>query len=285
MQTGMDGDDASGIYVLGLVAEGAGAKAGIAQGDRILALDGTSLVGKTPFQAASDIAAATGPALRLEVQSCGEPPRLLTVRKPESAAPKSPVESYMTESKFGRGRRVGYVRLSSLNALAQRDVSAAVRSLESNGAEEIVLDLRDNRGGLVSEGVEVAGLFLDEGDRVVLTEGTRTPRDPQTAGGKPLTRLPVTVLVSGRTASAAEILAGAIKDNCRGVVVGERTYGKGLIQSVFELADGSGLVVTVGRYLTPSGTDIDLTGVLPDFRSVPSREQAEGRLKLCRAER
>lgn len=117
------------------------------------------------------------------------------------------------------------------------------------------------------------------------TEGSRTPREPQVATQPPLTSLPLTVLVSGRTASAAEILAGALHDNCRGVLVGDRTYGKGLIQSVYELSDGSGLVVTVGHYLTPGGTDIDRTGVKPDFRNVPSAEKAQETLALCRAPR
>lgn len=96
------------------------------------------------------------------------------------------------------------------------------------------------------------------------------------------TQLPVTVLVNDRTASASEILAGALQDNCRAVLAGGRTYGKGLIQSVYELADSSGMVVTVGKYLTPSGSDIDKLGILPDFRNQPTRGEAVSRLAACR---
>ena len=110
----------------------------------------------------------------------------------------------------------------------------------------------------------------------------RATAAPPTAPGPALTSAPLAVLVDGHTASASEILAGAVQDNCRGVLVGERTYGKGLIQSVYELGDGSGLVLTVGKYLTPAGRDIDLEGIEPDFKAQPSAEAAEAALSACR---
>eukprot|EP00879_Flechtneria_rotunda_P031514 GHRR01034433.1.p2 GENE.GHRR01034433.1~~GHRR01034433.1.p2 ORF type:complete len:124 (+),score=37.81 GHRR01034433.1:499-870(+) len=106
--------------------------------------------------------------------------------------------------------------------------------------------------------------------------------DPPKAGETASTRLPLTVLVNEHTASASEILAGALKDNCRGLLVGTRTYGKGLIQSVYELSDSSGLVITVGKYLTPRGVDIDRFGIAPDFSSQPAPTQAAEALNACR---
>jgi carboxyl-terminal processing protease len=94
--------------------------------------------------------------------------------------------------------------------------------------------------------------------------------------------LPVVLLVNNRTASASEILAGALKDNCRAVVAGGPTFGKGLIQSVYELADGSGMAVTVGKYLTPAGVDIDRTGIVPDFPSLPRKTDIQASLSACR---
>jgi C-terminal peptidase prc len=138
------------------------------------------------------------------------------------------------------------------------------------------------RGGLVSEGLEVARLFLDGNVPIVLTKSKAMAAAPPLARGPAATLLPVTVLVNGHTASASEILAGALKDNCRGVLVGKRTYGKGLIQSVYELSDSSGLVITVGKYLTPNGVDIDRNGIVPDFRGVPSSVDASRRLNACR---
>jgi C-terminal peptidase prc len=147
----------------------------------------------------------------------------------------------------------------------------------------LVLDLRDNRGGLVSEGLEVARLFLGGGAPIVLTQSRAMSADvPRAAAGPPLSSAPLAVLVDDHTASASEILAGALKDNCRAVLVGRQTYGKGLIQSVYELSDGSGLVITVGRYLTPARVDIDREGIRPNFRDMPSAERAEQELEACR---
>jgi len=120
----------------------------------------------------------------------------------------------------------------------------------------------------------------------VRTEGrARSSAAPITAPGPALTTAPLAVLVDDHTASASEILAGALQDNCRAVLVGKRTYGKGLIQSVYELSDGSGLVLTVGKYLTPAGTDIDWEGLHPDFRSMPAPQAAGEAVAACRLRR
>jgi carboxyl-terminal processing protease len=116
----------------------------------------------------------------------------------------------------------------------------------------------------------------------VHTKGRLGNVDAPTAPGPPLTTKPLTVLVNEHSASAAEILAGALQDNCRAVLVGKKTYGKGLIQSVYALSDGSGLVATVGQYLTPNLTDIDQFGIRPDFEKLPSPEKQLGALDACR---
>lgn len=134
----------------------------------------------------------------------------------------------------------------------------------------------------MSEGLEVARLFLSNDAPIVLTKSKAMAADPPTAHGPAATELPLTVLVNEHTASASEILAGALKDNCRAVLVGKKTYGKGLIQSVYELSDSSGLVITVGKYLTPSGVDIDGNGIKPDFRGLPQPDKASQALKACR---
>ncbi len=134
----------------------------------------------------------------------------------------------------------------------------------------------------MSEGLEVARLFLSDGAPIVLTQSKAMASAPPTALGPAASRLPLTVLVNEHTASASEILAGALRDNCRGVLAGRRTYGKGLIQSVYELSDSSGLVITVGKYLTPRGTDIDRAGIAPDFAAPPAPEVAAEALRACR---
>ncbi|GMN43367.1 hypothetical protein TIFTF001_012565 [Ficus carica] len=152
---------------------------------------------------------------------------------------------------------------------------AAMKRLQDMGASYFILDLRDNLGGLVQAGIEIAKLFLNEGDTVIYTVG-RDPQYQQTivAETAPLTKAPLIILVNNNTASASEIVASALHDNCRAALVGERTFGKGLIQSVFELHDGSGVVVTVGKYVTPNHKDINGNGIEPDYRNFPGSNLA-----------
>uniref|UniRef100_A0A7N0VK97 C-terminal processing peptidase n=1 Tax=Kalanchoe fedtschenkoi TaxID=63787 RepID=A0A7N0VK97_KALFE len=178
---------------------------------------------------------------------------------------------------------VGYLRLKEFNALARKDLAIAIKRLSDMGATYFVLDLRDNLGGLVQAGVEITKLFLDEGSTVISTVGRDSePQDIVSAGATPLVSAPLIVLVNNKTASASEIVASALHDNCKAVLVGEKTYGKGLIQSVFELSDGSGLVVTVGKYVTKNHTDINGNGIPPDFRNLPAWSDVTQRLSECR---
>ncbi|KAL4423011.1 hypothetical protein ABPG77_005491 [Micractinium sp. CCAP 211/92] len=282
-----------GVWVVGLIKGLAADAAGLQQGDQLLELDGQRLQGQSPFAVASLLQGqdqaedgqglGESATLRLKVRRFDGSEREVTLQRPVRAL-QSPVSSRL-EGGPG-GDKVGVIRLASFNARAQRDTLAAVQRLQAAGASRLVLDLRDNRGGLVSEGIEVARLFLDDGALVVRTEGkARASAAPIVAQGPAVTTAPLVVLVNDHTASASEIVAGALRDNCRAVLAGKRTYGKGLIQSVYELSDGSGLVLTVGKYVTPSGTDIDREGLLPDFRSAPSAEAVEGALRACRLQR
>ncbi|CAG9462800.1 unnamed protein product [Pedinophyceae sp. YPF-701] len=294
-----EGSGPGGVFVLGTINGLAGAQAGIAQRDELLAINDVPLDGVSPFEAASLIsrggapadAPAPGPAtVRLSVRKPDGTQRTFEVERPATIPAKDPVSYKLDQpgpfAGRGAGGPRGYIKITSFNALAEKQVKEAVRALEARGAVSLVLDLTDNRGGLVNEGIEVAKLFLDDGATVVVADGrARATKEPPRAQGAPLTRLPVTVLVNERTASASEIVAGALRDNCRAVVAGNKTYGKGLIQSVYELGDGSGLVVTVGRYVTPGGTDIDRAGIRPDFRSVPDAKAAADVLRACEVPR
>lgn len=225
---------------------------------------------------------AKSPTVQLQVRKPDGTEASYSLQRPLGQPVPSPV-TYKVDKQ--QGAKLGYIKLSSFNARAQRDVTAAIKALEGKGVEGFVLDLRDNRGGLVSEGLEVARLFLDNGVPIVLTQSRAMSADAPRAHGPALSTKPLTVLVDDHTASASEILAGALKDNCRAVLVGKQTYGKGLIQSVYELSDGSGLVITVGRYLTPAKVDIDREGIRPNFRAMPSAQHAEQELQACRISR
>eukprot|EP00198_Chlamydomonas_reinhardtii_P006937 XP_001696273.1 tail-specific protease [Chlamydomonas reinhardtii] len=294
-----------GVYVVGVSRGSPADVAGIRQGDQLLAIQGESLEDSTPFRAAGLISGATEDAeaqadgaggkggkrkedlVRVKVRHGDGSVQECELKRPRRTIP-STVSTSLTRSAValpggGRGEElVGTVRLAAFNARAQSDVATAIRQLEAGGATRLVLDLRDNRGGLVTEGLEVARLFLDGDAPIVITERRDAPPDTPLAPGPPLTSAPLLVLVNSHTASASEIVAGALHDNCRAVLAGGRTYGKGLIQSVYELSDGSGLVITVGKYLTPRGTDIDRYGIMPDYSSVPSNSQYDSAVKACR---
>ena len=181
------------------------------------------------------------------------------------------VESELKET--DSGLKVGYIRLKQFNANSVREMRKTINRLESQSALGYVLDMRSNPGGLLEASIEIARFWLDDGI-IVSTETRDGIKDIRRANGRALTFRPVVVLVDGGSARASEIVSGAIQDNRRGILVGEKTFGKGLVQSVRALTDGSGLTVTVAKYLTPSGKDINKNGIVPDIISEMSEKDA-----------
>jgi carboxyl-terminal processing protease len=165
------------------------------------------------------------------------------------------------------GRRWGELRLASFRAGAGDALRTQIRALARRGATGFVLDLRQNPGGLLDEAVAVSSLFLDRGVVVSLV-GAHNPREVYRAVGGVATRLPLVVLVDRFSASSAEIVAAALQDNQRATVVGERTFGKALVQSIDPLDNGAALEITIARYTTPAGRDISGVGVVPEIHAV-----------------
>ena len=291
------GEDVEGgssrLKVVGIILGSPAQVAGVRQGDELVAVNGEEVRGMTPFDVASMIQGTKGIAVSISVRHDGcAPVQSFTLQRTSDV--KSPVFYRLEKQRPSLGflqepegdkseQLTGYIRVKEFNAVAKRDVVTAIKRLQAAGATSYVLDLQDNPGGLVQAGVEISKLFLERGDTVVYTEA-RGPASQRSieASGSPLTDAPLTVLVNGRTASASEIVAGALHDNCRALLVGSRTFGKGLIQTVYELNDGSGLILTVGKYVTPSHVDIDTNGIQPDFRRPPSDELREWKLQTCK---
>ncbi|WP_413682637.1 S41 family peptidase [Prochlorococcus sp. MIT 1011] len=162
------------------------------------------------------------------------------------------------------GAKIGYLRLKQFNAKSPKEMSLSINKLEKQQPLGYVLDLRSNPGGLLEASIEIARQWINTGI-IVSTKTKDGITDIRKAKSRALTNRPVVVLIDEGSASASEILSGAIKDNKRGVLVGKKTFGKGLVQSVRSLSDGSGLTVTVAKYLTPSGKDINKNGIKPDI--------------------
>ncbi|CAN6451663.1 unnamed protein product [Victoria cruziana] len=278
----VEGEDGSTkLKVLGIVLGGPAHTAGVSQGDELLSVNGESVKGKSAFVASTLLQGPKETYVTVEVKhgDCG---RTETIKIQRQVTARTPV-FYRVEPMEDGNTIVGYIRLKEFNALARKDLITALKNLQDSGASYFLLDLRDNPGGLVQAGIEVAKLFLDEGSTVIYTVG----RDPEiqqsiTSDSAPLVTVPVMVLVNKHTASASEIVATALHDNCKAVLVGEKTFGKGLIQSVFELHDGSGVVVTVGKYVTPNHVDINGNGLQPDFLKKPDWNEVTERLASCR---
>ncbi|XP_039004369.1 carboxyl-terminal-processing peptidase 1, chloroplastic-like [Hibiscus syriacus] len=268
------------LKVQGLILDGPAHTAGVRQGDEVLAVNGENVMGKSAFEVSSLLQGPNETFVTIKVRhgNCG-PTESLEIQRQLVA--RTPV-FYRLEQVSNGPSSVGYMRLKEFNALARKDLLIAMKRLQDMGASYFILDLRDNLGGLVQAGIEISKLFLNKGETIIYTVG----RDPQyrnnvVADTAPLVTLPVVVLVNNRTASASEIVASALHDNCRAVLVGDRTFGKGLIQSVFELRDGSGVVVTVGKYVTPNQMDINGNGIEPDYRNFPAWSDVAQHLSRC----
>ncbi|MBW4468428.1 MAG: PDZ domain-containing protein [Pegethrix bostrychoides GSE-TBD4-15B] len=237
-------------------------QAGIKPRDRIVKINGISTASLTLDEAAERMRGKIGTQVTLTVVGDGEAPnqgRDITVTRNRIAL--NPVYSELHQQ---NGLNIGYIRLGQFNANATAEVAGAIRKLEAEDANAYILDLRSNPGGLLQSGIEVARLWLDEGT-IVYTVNRNGIQDSFSALGQALTSDPLVVLVNQGSASASEILAGALQDNGRAQLVGERTFGKGLIQSLFSLSDGSGLAVTIAKYETPNHSDINKLGISPDL--------------------
>jgi len=227
-------------------------RAGIQTGDQIVGLDGRSTEGWKQDQAVKELRGEAGSPVELKVHRVGiEQPITFKVTRAQIHVRSVQVAMMLDD-------KVGYVQLAPVSETSAAELTDAVTALLQKGMKSMILDLRGNPGGLLDQGVAVSELFLDPGEEVVATRGrapntTRTYRD---AKPQPWPNLPVVVLANGGTASAAEIITGALQDHDRAVVVGTPTFGKGLVQSLYPLTPETALKLTTARWYTPSGRTI-----------------------------
>lgn len=253
-------DDDSVLRVIAPIEGSPADGANLQPQDQILEIDGASTLGMTLDEAASRMRGAPGTKVMLLVQRLGDEPPF-PVELTRDVVSLNPVSASISHTP--EGLAVGYLRLSQFNANAREELATAIQHLEDQGAIAYILDLRNNPGGLLQAGIEIARLWLDQGT-IVYTVSRQGILESYTAHGPALTEAPLVVLVNEGTASASEILAGALQENGRATLVGNVTFGKGLIQSLFDLSDGSGLAVTVAKYETPNHHNINRQGIMPD---------------------
>jgi carboxyl-terminal processing protease len=258
--------DKRGLRLLGVVPESPAQKAGLLEGDVIVDVEGRTLIGMQPEEAANLLQGPDGSSIRLVVERGKEALAFSMVRREVF------VHSVAASELLDPARRIGYLRLSSFQKQTATEVKAAIQKLsQPTPLAGLVLDLRGNPGGLLDAAVQVANQFVGEGV-MVRTRGRAWGQSwNHESTIQPLWTFPLAVLVDGDSASASEILAGALRDHKRGVLIGTRTYGKGSVQSIFPLqSQRTGLRLTTAKFYSPSDRAYELVGVQPDV-VVPRR--------------
>ena len=242
-------------------------RAGVQSKDVIVSIDGTSTKGMTTEDAVKLIRGPEGTEVILGLRRKGD---VINVPLTRARIEINAVKKALNTSPDGS--KIGYIRLKQFNANASREMRDAIQELEDQGAVGYVLDLRSNPGGLLEASVDIARQWLNEG--IIVSTRTREGiRDVRRATGSAITEKPMVVLINQGSASASEIVSGALQENDRAQLIGKTTFGKGLVQAVRGLSDGSGMTVTIAKYLTPNGTDIHKNGIKPDIEAeIPDNE-------------
>lgn len=244
--------------------------AGLKAGDLVLEVDGVEIRWMNLIEAISLIRGPKGTTVRLTIQRQGvlEPFEVEIVRER--------IELRTVEYRLLNGE-IGYIKLNEFNSQAPRQLRAALVDLLAENPRGLILDLRDDPGGLVTAAIDVGSEFIAQG--VIMSErGKEIEEDYEAQGGGLATEIPLVVLVNGGSASASEIVAGAIQDYERGILIGERTVGKGSVQVQYQLSDGSGLRITVAHWFTPHGRLIEGEGLIPDVEVYITDEDLAGGL-------
>jgi carboxyl-terminal processing protease len=268
-------DEAQRLIIVEAMPDRPAFKAGVRPDDVVLKVNGTPVKGLSLYEVVALIRGPAGSKVILTLGREGE-------KKPfEIQIVRAKIEIEVVESKMldHDAAQIGYVRLAQFSSGASRKVARAIKTLLDQGATAIIFDLRGNPGGLLSEAVDVSSLFVNEGTVVIekLKDGEEkrfeAENHPHVA-----VELPLVILVNGGSASASEIVAGAMQDLKRATLIGEQTFGKGSVQLPHDLSDGSELRVTIAEWLTPSGRQIHGQGIAPDLAVEMTVEDMEQQL-------
>jgi carboxyl-terminal processing protease len=234
-------------------------KAGVLSKDVILEINGKNTKGMDTNQAVSLIRGEAGTKVTLKIQ------RNSQIKQFEIKRARIEIHPVRYSQKQTPVGNLGYIRLNQFSANAGKEMQNAIKDLETKKVAGYILDLRGNPGGLLFSSIDIARMWLNKGT-IVSTIDRQGEQEREMANGRALTTKPLVILVDKGSASASEILSGALQDNKRAVLVGTQTFGKGLVQSVRPLEDGSGMAVTIAKYHTPNGTDINHQGIAPDVK-------------------
>ena len=253
------------LEIAGIIPNTPAEAAGLKSGDRVLEVDGQSIVGYSIYEAIALIRGPAGTQVTLLIERPGQEKTF------EVTITRARIEIPLVEAKMLEGN-IAYIRLTDFSATATQQMTDALADLMSRNPKGLILDLRDNPGGWLDQALNVADLFLDRG--VIATQRSKEGEEVfRSRDGGPAESIPLVVLVNKGSASASEIVAGAIQDRGRGILIGEQTLGKGSVQRPYRLRDGSELRVTIAHWFTPNDRAINGQGLTPDI-VVPWPEDA-----------
>jgi carboxyl-terminal processing protease len=264
------GDPSGAIKIVAPIDDTPGARAGLKSGDLIVAIDGVSLATMTANDAIEKMRGSPGTQVKLTIRRPGEAQPL------DMTLTRAIIHVASVKSRLERDN-IAYIRLAQFQEQSGTEVETAFKTLKAQAGGKlvgVVLDLRSDPGGLLDQAVAVSSEFLDHGE-VVSTRG-RHPDDVQrynAHGGDMTNGLPVVVLIDGGTASASEVVAGALQDHHRAVILGTRSFGKGSVQTIIPLPGNGAMRLTTARYFTPSGRSIQAKGIDPDITVEPAKIQ------------
>lgn len=255
------------LYIVEAIRKSPADEVGLKRGDRIVRIDGKPTALMDLQQASEAMSGENGTDVRLQIARQGKSSFEVTITR---AQIEIPAVDYSLKQEGNL--KIGYIKLDEFSSNAAEQMEQAINELQEQNASAFVLDLRGNPGGLLFASVDIARMWMTEGEIVDVVDRRGGHRRFQ-ANNSALTNLPLVVLVDGNSASASEILAGALKENKRATVVGTNTFGKGTVQSVHSLSGGAGLAVTISKYFPPSGINISKQGIAPDIVQNMSRRQ------------
>ena len=247
--------DANKIMVLSPIKGSPAEKAGILPGDYIVGVDDVTYTAEDMSVAANKIKGEVGSSVKIEILRNSETKTFEITRENIKV---NPVEGQVLEN------NIGYIEFSSFDDGTADDFKAKYEELEKQGIKSLVIDLRNNGGGIVSEALQIADYILEKDDVILYEVDKNNKEEIKKSENDPIINMPIVLLTNGNTASSSEILAGALKDHGKAKIVGTKTYGKGVIQQLLTLPDGSGLKITSEEYLTPNKTKINKIGIEPD---------------------
>ncbi len=270
----VSGEDSSQIVITECLEDYPAAEAGVEVDDAILEVNGTSTEGMSSSEVAALIQSSEDNVVTLTLQREGDDDSFqIEIEMTEME------QTYVTGEMLDDS--VGYIKITQFTGVTSSQFKTSYGELKIQGMEKLIIDLRDNPGGLVTSVCDTLSQILPAGV-IVYTEDKNGDRTERTCDGTSEIDIPLVVLVNGESASAAEIFAGAVQDYEIGTIVGETTYGKGIVQNAFRLSDGSYLKLTVSRYYTPNGNNIHEVGITPDVE-VEMDEDSDKDIQLDKA--